>query len=194
MAKRVFFSFDYMDVADFRANVVRKHWMTKPGREVAGFFDASIWESTKKKGSIAVKRLINFGLTKTTVTCVLIGSRTYKRRWVRYEILRSFKRDNNLVGIHINSIKGKDSRAKVKGPNPLDYLGVKFSPSGRTVTMLEWKNDRWNNYLEVDGRASFQVEPVAQKYRGRGFKLSKLYETYDWVKDDGYNKFVVWVR
>ena len=48
MAKRVFFSFHYQDVIDFRANVVRNHWITKSDREDAGFFDASIWETAKK--------------------------------------------------------------------------------------------------------------------------------------------------
>ncbi len=33
MAKRVFFSFHYQNGIDFRANVVRNHWMTKPDRE-----------------------------------------------------------------------------------------------------------------------------------------------------------------
>jgi hypothetical protein len=51
MAKRVFFSFHYQDVIDFRAIVVRQHWMTKPDREEAGFFDASIWESARRTGS-----------------------------------------------------------------------------------------------------------------------------------------------
>ena len=32
MAKRVFFSFYYLDVIDFRANVVRQHWLTKPAQ------------------------------------------------------------------------------------------------------------------------------------------------------------------
>ena len=59
MAKRVFFSFHYQDVIDFRANVVRNHWLTKPDREAAGFFDASIWEDAKKTSSLALKRLIN---------------------------------------------------------------------------------------------------------------------------------------
>ena len=73
MAKRVFFSFHYQDVIDFRANVVRQHWMTKPDREEAGFFDASIWESARRTGSVALKRLINAGLDGTSVTCVLVG-------------------------------------------------------------------------------------------------------------------------
>ena len=33
MLKRVFFSFHYQDVIDFRANVVRRHWMTKPAKQ-----------------------------------------------------------------------------------------------------------------------------------------------------------------
>src|ERR1035437_8513156 len=72
MAKRVFFSFHYQDVIDFRANVVRQHWLTKPDRESAGFFDASIWGSATRSGDPAVKRLINSGLDGTSVTCVLI--------------------------------------------------------------------------------------------------------------------------
>ena len=59
MAKRVFFSFHYQDVIDFRANVVRNHWLTKSDREDAGFFDASIWETAKRTSSLALKRLIN---------------------------------------------------------------------------------------------------------------------------------------
>ena len=46
MAKRVFFSFHYQDVIDFRANVVRNHKLTKDDH--AGYFDASIWEKAKK--------------------------------------------------------------------------------------------------------------------------------------------------
>lgn len=88
MARRVFFSFHYQDVIDFRANVVRNHWLTKPDREAAGFFDASIWEDAKKTGSIVLKRLINKEVQNTSVTVVLIGSNTYARRWVRYEIIK----------------------------------------------------------------------------------------------------------
>src|SRR6266446_3081700 len=112
MAKRVFFSFHYQDVIDFRANVVRQHWQLKPDREDAGFFDASIWESAKRTGSVAVKRLVNSGLEGTSVTCVLVGSETFERPWVRYEILKSFRRGNKLLAVDINSIAGKDQKTK----------------------------------------------------------------------------------
>src|SRR6266446_524796 len=124
MAKRVFFSFHYQDVIDFRANVVRQHWLTKPDREQAGFFDASIWETAKRTGSVAVNRLINSGLEGTSVTCVLVGSETYMRPWVRYEILKSFRKGNGILAVHINAIKGKDQKIKTKGVDPLEYVGV----------------------------------------------------------------------
>lgn len=137
MAKRVFFSFHYQDVIDFRANVVRQHWVTKPDREVAGFFDGSIWETAKKTSPIAVKRLIHTGLDGTSVTCVLIGSQTYARPWVRYEIMKSFRKGNKLLAVHINSIQGKDQRTKSQGPNPFEYLGITFSDTGETATLHE---------------------------------------------------------
>jgi MTH538 TIR-like domain (DUF1863) len=91
MAKRVYFAFDYEDVSDFRANVVRKHNFTG-GVENAGYFDASIWEEAKKKDPAALKRLINAELENTSVTAVLIGSQTYARRCYRPRLSLKRKR------------------------------------------------------------------------------------------------------
>jgi len=59
MAKKVFFSFHYQDVIDFRANVVRNHGQFKIAKNEAGYYDSSMWEKAKKEGDIALKRLIN---------------------------------------------------------------------------------------------------------------------------------------
>jgi len=194
MAKRVFFSFHYQDVIDFRANVVRQHWMTKPDREAAGFFDASMWETARKTGSTAVKRLINSGLEGTSVTCVLVGSQTFARPWVRYEILKSLRRGNSIFAVHINSIRGKDQGTKIQGPNPLTYVGVTFSDTGLTATLYEINaSGAWQQYAEIDGSASYQTGGVAQQYRGKGFNLSQWCSIRDWVADDGYNNFATWV-
>jgi antiphage defense system Thoeris ThsB-like protein len=192
MTKRVFFSFHYQDVIDLRANVVRNHWLTKPDREAAGFFDASLWESAKRTSSFALKRLIDSGLENTSVTCVLIGSQTFERPWVRYEILKSFKRGNLLLGVNINSIKGRDQQTKVKGLNPFEYAGITFSDDGKLATLWEKVNNEWNEYSEIDGRCSYSVD-VAPEYRGKGFNFAHWYSTYDWVLDGGYNSFSSWV-
>tara|TARA_B110000967_G_scaffold124775_1_gene127529 strand:- start:198 stop:776 length:579 start_codon:yes stop_codon:yes gene_type:complete len=191
MAKRVFFSFHYQDVIDFRANVVRNHWLTKKDREDAGFFDASIWEEAKKKGNLSLKRLINGGLKNTSTTCVLVGSDTFNRKWVNYEIMKSVSIGNHILAVHINSIKGKDKKTKTKGPNPLYYLGYSFSKDGKTVNLYDYIDKKWIKYTDLD---SYSVKEVDEKYRNKIYRLSSDYNIYDWNDDDGYDNFSDWVN
>lgn len=193
MAQRVFFSFHYQDVIDFRANVVRQHWVTKD-REAAGYFDASIWEEAKKEGEASLKRLINGGLDGSSNTCILVGSETYCRPWVRYEILKSFVRGNHLFAVHINAIKDKNQQTKALGPNPLEYVGVTYSQDGRTMTLWEKNGKNWERYTKIEGKSDFKIPQVGLEYRGKGYNLGRFYPIYDWVADDGYNEFSNWVK
>lgn len=190
MAKKVYFAFHYEDVADLRANVVRKHNFTK-GVEQAGYYDYSIWEESKKKGDVALKRMINAELDNTSVTAVLIGSQTYARRWVRYELIKSLARGNLLLGIHINSIRGKDQKTKALGPNPLEHLGIQISADGKVGHPIVWDGQKWVFYTDHDG---FGIREQPGAKRGRRFQLSHWYRTYDWAADDGYNKFSTWIE
>jgi len=194
MAKRVFFSFHYQDVIDFRANVVRNHWLTKDDREDAGFFDSSLWENTKRQGTAALKRLINTGLENTSATCVLIGTQTYARPWVRYEVLKSMKRGNKIIGVHINGIPDKHRQTKDFGPNPFDFLGVVYSEDGASLTMFEFQNGQWVQYTEIDGSASYSISLASRTYWGQGYKLSHFYPIYLWNRDNGYENFAKWVE
>jgi|TARA_B110000902_G_scaffold145374_1_gene167675 hypothetical protein len=194
MAKRVFFSFHYDDVKSFRANVVRNHWLLKPNRESAGFFDSSIWEKAKKTGPIALKRMINSGLKNTSNTCVLIGTGTYLRPWVRYEILKSMCVGNHIFGVHINGIKDKTKKTKDLGKNPFDYLGIKYNDDGTRLTMCQYKNGKWYEYSEIGGSASYSIKTTAKSKHGKFFKLSHFYKTYKWNKDKGYDNFGSWTK
>ena len=99
MARRVFFSFEYEhDVS--RAFVVRNSWVI-PGKEAAGFVDSADFEKVKKRGNQAVERWIDNQLVGTSVTVVLVGSHTCDSKWVRYEIEKSKKRNNGLLGTHL---------------------------------------------------------------------------------------------
>lgn len=191
MAKKVFFGFHYQDVVDFRANVVRNHWVTKPDRRAAGFFDSSIWESAKKTSDLALKRLINSELDNTSNTCVLIGTDTFNRRWVSYEIMKSIKKGNHIFGVHINSIKGKDGKTKPKGNNPFYYLGYSYSSDGKKLNLYDFIQGKWIRYPDLDG---WNVTEVEEKYRNEIYRLSNEFEIYDWIDDDGYNNFANWVK
>jgi len=138
MARRVFFSFHYeRDI--WRANVVRNSWVTHADRESAGFWDASLWEKAKKEGEIALKRLINGGLQRTSVTAVLIGTETYKRRWVRYEIAKSLERGNGLLGIYIHRIEDENGKTDKKGPNPFYYFRFVINKTILVRMGMEWQ-------------------------------------------------------
>lgn len=194
MSKRVFFSFHHDDVKSFRANVVRQHWVTKPNREVAGFFDASIWEKAKKEGFIALKRMINSALKNTSNTCVLIGTETHKRPWVRYEIFKSFVRGNHIIGVHINGIKDKEKQTKYLGKNPFDFLGYKFNDLGTHITFFEKIDSKWVEYSSVENKSTFKLTKAVPSKSGMFIKLSGKYKTYKWNEDKGYNNFGNWIN
>ena len=190
MAKRVYFAFHYQDVIDFRANVVRKHNVVE-GVEDAGYYDASIWEEAKKKGDLALKRMINSELERTSVTAVLIGTQTYARPWVRYEILKSVGRGNKIIGIHINSVKGKDQQVKPSGSNPFEFLCLLISADGKKATPYEFNGSQWVAYSKLD---PFEIPEQSNDVRNTYVKLSRCFPVYDWVIDDGYNNFEGWVK
>jgi len=189
MAKRCFFSFHYQDVIDFRANVVRNHNVTKDNN--GGFFDSSIWESSKKQGDLALTRLINGGLENTSVTVVLIGSQTYARRWVQYEIMKSIERGNSVLGVHINGICDKYGLVKAQGPNPFDYLGIQISDDGCSGTPTIWNGSQWVYYQDI---GKFRIGQQSYDRRGKNLQLNTWLRTYDWVSDRGFQNFGKWVE
>lgn len=188
MTKRVFFSFHYEDVKTFRANVVRNHGLTKE-TGLAGFFDASIWEDAKLHGDASVKRLITTNLTNTSVTCVLIGSNTWSRRWVRYEILKSFEKGNLLLGVHINGITDKNGQKFLQGKNPFNHLGFYIDQYG-TLTYFDRNEGDWQVYNDI----APQKTTFERKYWGKGYTLSDWVPCYDWVNHNGFNNFSTWVN
>jgi hypothetical protein len=122
MARHLYSSFHYADI--WRANVVRNSNALKQTGDEVGFYDHSLWEDAKTKGNAAIQRLIDRGLKGAGVTVVLIGSGTYERRWVLYEIEKSHADGMGLLAIHINGIRDQSGRSKLRGRNPLDRVRV----------------------------------------------------------------------
>jgi hypothetical protein len=146
VARQVFFSFHY-DRDIFRVNQVRKSGFTQPE---TGFIDHSLWEKTKKTGPSALQLLIDNGLKGASVTAVLIGAETAGRKWVDYEIAKSWADGKGLIGIRIHrcpDITGKIDRA---GADP--FASHFVSVAGRQVsltsqvTTYDWVlNDGYKN-------------------------------------------------
>jgi hypothetical protein len=140
MARRVFFSFHYQSDV-WRANVIRNCHIVE-GAAAAGFQDGSLWEETKRKGDVAIKKLIDDGLNGTTVTVVLIGSQTSNRKYVTYEIERSIARGNGLVGVYIHSIKDQLGNTAAMGQIP-----AALSAAGAPAYL--WDQNSFGGWVEA---------------------------------------------
>lgn len=194
-----FFSFCYDDVRSFRANVVRNSYVTKYGKDT--FIDGSIWEKTKAQSSVKIKELIdNSGIKNTSVTAVLIGDHTADRRWINYEIFKSFEQGNGILGIHINRIKDKSGHITHKGHNPLDRLALHISNDGKTISFYELKDERWKQFYDlpmINNKKSntlFFEDGWFYSDYGKSFRFSHFFKTYCWVNDDGYNNVSQWIE
>jgi MTH538 TIR-like domain (DUF1863) len=123
--RKAFFSFHYDDI--MRVNVVRNAWkIDHPDNALMrSFQDSSLWESRKLEGDDAVKRLIREGVEYTSAVCVLIGTETWLRRWVKYEIARAVIDGRGLLAVHLNSIRHHHTQTPhTRGYNPLDFMAV----------------------------------------------------------------------
>lgn len=143
MARKVFFSFKYDDVA--RAMIVRNSWVTQ---DSAGFVDKAEFESIKRKGDAAIKQWIDEQLKYTSVTVVLVGENTKNSKWVQYEIDESIKRGNGLLEINISQISpfGKGTSDFCGWMLPEEYKGYAW-----------FKNDGYNNlatWIETAAKAA----------------------------------------
>ena len=192
MARRTFFSFHYKaDVT--RAWVVRNSWVTKVAqgeRDDAGFFDSSVFEAAQRESDDVLKRFLREGLKNTAVTCVLVGSETGLRRWVRYEILQSFIRGNGLLAIRIHSIPGFEKLTASVGFNPFESLA--FAVDGDVVHFKEYMTTGWHSPGDV---GSMQLGDVVYRLGGRtNHTLGNLFPIYEWDTGNGYKNLGNWIE
>lgn len=137
MVRTVFFSFHYEEDI-WRASQVRNAWVTEDSHESAGYIDGGSWEEVKREGDDAIRSWIQRQMKGCSVTVVLIGSDTYGRRWIDYEIKKSVRDGMGIVGIRVHRIKDEDRNKASRGENPLDKWY--FEDSGTQLS------DYYNTY------------------------------------------------
>lgn len=190
MGRNVYFSFHYQDVIDFRANVVRNSGKFRQKGD--SFRDGSIWEEAQEKKVHAIKSLIRNELIGKSVTCVLIGSETYSRRWVRYEIMKSFESNKGMLGVGINWIKDKNKQTKFwPGENPFDYLGLEVNSDGKTIKLFEVKDGKWVDYKDLPVIKNIHFK---ERYYGKEMTFSDLYKRYSYNWNNGSANLKDWIE
>jgi hypothetical protein len=172
-----------------RVQQVKQHYITKGTYTETGFFDGSLEERAKKDGDAVVKKLIDDGLTGSSVLCVLIGKDTYTRRWVDYEILKAVEYGMGVFGMRIHQLKDPKQGADAAGSNPFQFLGY-GTKDNKLIPMIQYQSG-WKDapYLSpIDESAALYLTNTDKPV------LSGLFSVYDWVDGDGYNNFGKWVE
>lgn len=200
--RKGFFSFHYDDI--MRVNNVRNAWkLAHPDREMKrNFYDRSLWETTKRTNPDGLKNLIRRGMEHSSAVCVMVGSGTYLRPWVRYEIARAVVDNRGLLAVHINNLTHVQRRTvDALGPNPLDFMGV-YQTEGGVFRLCEknWVQDQWT------GRYSWQWQTFGlhrgsvalPKYLAvpainQAVALSSGTSSYDYVYDLGKDNLGHWI-
>ena len=72
------------------------------------------------------KTEIRHFLETTTVTVVLIDSKTSEQPWVEYELAQSIARGNGLLGIYIHCMEDHSGNASFRGLKPFVQDGICF--------------------------------------------------------------------
>lgn len=195
--RKAFFSFHYDDI--MRVNNVRNAWkIDHPDTQsMRSFYDSSLWESRKLEGPEALKRLIREGVEHTSAICVLIGSETWSREWVRYEIARAIIDNRGLLGVHINGLNHhRLGVPHVNGLNPFDYLGIyRENTSYLTAPryyLYENNGSGWYPYTHYSQPVSLPTYLMPPN-PGYVQPLSSAVPIYDFVRQEGHRNIGAWI-
>ena len=142
MTRRVFYSFQYKP-DNWRAAEVRNIGSIEGNRPAKD----NAWEAVKQGGYRAIVRWIAKQMYGRSCTVVLVGTNTAGRKWINYEIVKSWNEGMGVVGIRVHGLKNMKGRTSLCGESPFDYAGrgklksiVKcYDPSGRSSKeKYEW--------------------------------------------------------
>ena len=116
-ARKAFYSFHYIPDC-VRASQVRNIGVVE-GNSPASDND---WETVKKGGDAKIQEWIDEQLKGRSCTIVLVGENTANRKWIDYEIHKSWNDGKGLVGINIHNLKNFKSEQGTKGKNPFEHI------------------------------------------------------------------------
>jgi hypothetical protein len=186
-ARHTFYSFHYADV--LRVNQIRKCDQFKTSdRRTPRVIDRSLWETAKKTNPTALASMIDKALAGTSTTCVLAGTETWSREWVKYEIARSLERGNGLLTVYIHNCPCPNNGRSHQGYNPLDQIAL-----GSDMRIYEWEPYvGWKAYSRIPQRLTSWPKWLPNAGIGNLIQLSSGARAYDWLANDGPRNLIHW--
>ena len=130
MTKRqVFYSFHY-NPDSWRVSQVRNIG-TIEGNKPAPDND---WEKITGAGDEEIKKWIKEQMKSRSCTIVLVGNKTANRKWINYEIVKSWNVGMGVVGICIHGLKNEYQKISENGENPFDYIN--YGNTGKKLSTI----------------------------------------------------------
>lgn len=121
MAKRqIFYSLHYKQ-DNWRASQIRNIGVVEGNKPASD----NKWEDVKRGGEKAIKEWIDDQLSGRSCTVVLIGENTAGRKWIKYEIEKSWNDSKGVLGIYIHNLKNLSGEKSNKGKNPFEDFTMK---------------------------------------------------------------------
>lgn len=132
MTRKVFYSFHY-EPDSWRAAQIRNIGAIE-GNRPAGDND---WEEVKKGGDPAIQRWIDSQMLGRSCAIVLIGSSTFGRKWINYEIIKAWTEKKGLLGIYVHNLKNSRGEQATRGLNPFGSPRFANTPIPQIVRAYE---------------------------------------------------------
>jgi hypothetical protein len=203
LKRKVYFAFDFDDL--MRTNNVRQAWKIHHphSAEKRSFFDRSIWESRNIKDEKTLKALMQGAIKYSSAICVLVGTDTWRSRWVKYEISRAVVDERGLLAVHINGLNHIERRAPDPlGYNPLNVMGIFHSVSNRYYlyearpTVIDPSNGQlgweWRQYEDYTDPVPLPGYMSAMGV-GQVVPLSWATGAHDYVAGQGDQNIGTWI-
>lgn len=109
------------------------------------FFDRHLLDPVQSRDPDYIKRCINEQMRGTSVTVVLIGSKTHQSEWVDYEIRRTIEEGKGLLGIRL---KGREDA----------ITPARLTDGGGEV--IDWEPSEFNAAIERAARSTSIATPA----------------------------------
>jgi hypothetical protein len=157
MARRVFYSFHYQP-DNWRAATVRNIGAIEGNRPATD----NDWQTVTKGGDDAIRRWIADQMYGRTCTVVLVGSATANRKWINYEIVKSWNDNMGVVGIYIHGLKDSGGNISTQGSNPFDYIGYANTEKNLSAIVKCYNPDGANSQKRYDWIKKYLSDAVEE--------------------------------
>jgi hypothetical protein len=144
MARKVFFSFYYIE-DNWRAAQIRNMGVIEGNNAISD----NDWEAVKKGGDKAIQNWIDSQIKGRSCTIVLIGKNTAGRKWIDYEINKSWEEGKGVFGIYIHGLKNSNGKQSDKGKNPFsDIIAVYDPPYSESKDVYDYISRNIEKWVE----------------------------------------------